>query len=199
MGQFSLLDRVWNKVRSALALRRARAAGAQTGQGVNFVGFALIDIASDASITIGDRTVICSDSRRTALGVRTPVMLRAMEPGAEIRIGKDVGLSGTVICAMKSVTIGDRTMFGADVMVFDTDFHPADHLDRRYAKVDPERDVAPVTIGRNVFIGTRAIICKGVTIGDNAVIGAGSVVARDVPANEIHGGSPAKRIRALSP
>ena len=57
--------------------------------------------------------------------------------------------------------------------------------------------VAPVTIGNNVFIGTNAIILKGVTIGDNAIVGAGSVVTRDIPSNEVWGGNPAKKIMTL--
>jgi len=48
----------------------------------------------------------------------------------------------------------------------------------------------PIKIGRNVFIGTRAIILKGVTIGDRAVIGAGAVVTKDVPADHLAVGNP---------
>ena len=51
---------------------------------------------------------------------------------------------------------------------------------------------APVTIGRNVWIGTRAIILPGVTIGDHSVIGAGAVVSRDVPDRAVVVGSPAR-------
>lgn len=51
-----------------------------------------------------------------------------------------------------------------------------------------------VTIGNNVFIGTRAIILCGVTVGDNVVIGAGSVVTRDLPADGVYAGNPARRI-----
>ena len=56
-------------------------------------------------------------------------------------------------------------------------------------------DVAPIIIGRDVWIGRNVIILKGVTIGDGAVIGAYSVVTKDVPADTIVAGNPAKVIR----
>ncbi len=55
-----------------------------------------------------------------------------------------------------------------------------------------------MTIGRNVWIGMRAIVLKGATIGDGAVIAAGSVVTGDIPGNVLAGGVPARVIRPLS-
>ena len=54
-------------------------------------------------------------------------------------------------------------------------------------------------IGDNAWLGVRAIIGKGVTIGDNSIIGAGAVVTRDVPANTIAAGNPARVVRELAP
>ena len=54
---------------------------------------------------------------------------------------------------------------------------------------------APITIHDNVWIGSSAIILKGVTVGEGAVVAAGSVVTRDVKAFTIVGGNPAKLIR----
>ncbi len=54
---------------------------------------------------------------------------------------------------------------------------------------------APIKIGDNVWIGANSVILKGVTIGNNAIIAAGSIVTKDVPANAIVGGCPAKVIR----
>lgn len=55
----------------------------------------------------------------------------------------------------------------------------------------------PVHIGSNVWIGSGSIILPGVTIGDNAVIGAGSVVTKDIPADMIAVGNPARVIRSI--
>ena len=57
--------------------------------------------------------------------------------------------------------------------------------------------MAPVEIGRNAFIGDRAIILKGVTIGADAVVGAGSVVTADIPAGVVAAGIPARVVREL--
>ena len=57
--------------------------------------------------------------------------------------------------------------------------------------------IAPVNVGSNVFIGTNAIVLKGVSIGSNVIIGAGSVVTRDIPSNVVCAGNPAKVISSL--
>jgi len=56
---------------------------------------------------------------------------------------------------------------------------------------------APIVIGRNVWIGSNAIVLPGVTVGDNAVIAAASVVTKDVPADTVVAGSPARVLRTL--
>ena len=52
-----------------------------------------------------------------------------------------------------------------------------------------------ITVGNDVFLGTNCIISKSIKIGDNAIIGAGSIVTKDIPANEIWAGNPAKFIK----
>jgi acetyltransferase-like isoleucine patch superfamily enzyme len=56
---------------------------------------------------------------------------------------------------------------------------------------------APITIGKNCFIGCRTVVLPGVTIGDNSIIGAGSIVNRDIPSNTVAVGSPCKTICTL--
>ena len=96
-----------------------------------------------------------------------------------------------MICAARSVEIGDECLFGADVQTFDTDFHPIAPENRRFSS-DPNRVAcAPVRIGRNVFVGTRSMILKGVVIGHDAIIGAGSLVISNIPAGATATGRPA--------
>ena len=56
----------------------------------------------------------------------------------------------------------------------------------------------PIHIGKSVWIGSGSVVLPGVTIGDNAIIGAGSVVTKDVPANMIAVGNPARVIRSIT-
>ncbi len=120
---------------------------------------------------------------------RTPVRLEAGH-GAELTVGPGVFINdGVNIFAARRVAIGAHTKIGDGAVVYDTDFHP----------VDPGRGipVEPVTIGRNVWIGARAMVLAGAQVGDHAVIAAGSVVRGTVPARSVVAGSPAKVIRTF--
>jgi acetyltransferase-like isoleucine patch superfamily enzyme len=150
-----------------------------------------------SSVTLGQRVTLISWSRYTALGVCHPVVLRTMTSSASIVIGDDVGISGATICSAMSVTIGSRSMLGADVIVCDTDFHPVLPEGRRHAKTPTPRNDDAVKIGTDVFVGARSIVLKGATIGDGSVIGAGSVVTGDVPARSVAAGVPARVIGSV--
>jgi maltose O-acetyltransferase len=77
-------------------------------------------------------------------------------------------------------------------------FYTATHpLDAETRKSGLE-SAKPITIGNNVWLGGNAIICPGVTIGDNTVVGAGAVVTKNLPANVLAVGNPAKIIKQLS-
>lgn len=111
---------------------------------------------------------------------------------------------GSVVYCVNKVVIGKDTAIAANVTITDNNFHPTNPQDRRYMRHTShdarERSSAcsansPVIIGENVWIGSNARICKGVTIGDNAIIAACSVVTKDVPANSIAAGNPAKIVR----
>jgi acetyltransferase-like isoleucine patch superfamily enzyme len=118
---------------------------------------------------------------------RTSLMVLA--PGALLRIGRGVGISGACICAATSLTIGEDTIIGADALITDTDFHTP--LPGGRWSNDAARASKPVRIGRGCFIGARAIILKGVSIGDGAVVAAGALVTRDVPPDHLAIGNPA--------
>jgi maltose O-acetyltransferase len=82
--------------------------------------------------------------------------------------------------------IGSHSSLASDVMIYNDEHNI--HSD------DYSNSFGPVTIGDYVFIGPRAIILPNVTIGDGAVVAAGAVVTKDVPAFEVWGGVPAKKI-----
>lgn len=90
------------------------------------------------------------------------------------------------------ITIGADCQIGPNVQLL-TPTHPIDPQMRR----DKLEAAEPITIGDNVWLGGGVIVCPGVTIGDNSVIGAGSVVTRDIPANVVAVGSPARVMRTI--
>lgn len=109
-----------------------------------------------------------------------------------ISVGTEVALNDASIDITGNVTVADRVHFGHQVMILTTD-HP--HEEKNGIKRRTTLRCAPVTICKDAYIGSRAIILKGVTIGEGAYIAAGAVVTKDVPAGEVWGGVPARRIK----
>lgn len=168
----------------------ARLKGVQFLGKSEFIGRPLISVARGASMVFGDGVQIYSSTRANPLGLSQPCVLRALGPGARLVLGREVGLSGAVVCAGNAIEIGDNTILGAGAMVLDNDFHlPSGEGNWTY---DTKTGARPVKIGRGVFIGARAVVLKGVTIGDQAIIGACAVVTRDVPAGYVAVGNPAR-------
>jgi acetyltransferase-like isoleucine patch superfamily enzyme len=157
-----------------------------------FLGRPLVSVTKGARIVLGDGVRIASSVRANPLACFQPSALRAMAPGAQLILGRNVGISATALCAGASIEVGEGTIMGAGAMVFDHDFHrPVGDWD--WAP-EYQANARPIKIGRGVFVGARAIILKGVTIGDRAVIGAAAVVTRDVPARHLAVGNPARVI-----
>ncbi len=115
-------------------------------------------------------------------------------------IGNNVQINDAVhIAAVENVEIGDNTLIASRVFISDHDHGCYTFLN---SESNPEvppiaRPLmsAPVKIGCNVWIGENVCILSGVTIGDGAIVGAGSVVTKDIPAQSIAVGNPAKVIR----
>lgn len=95
-----------------------------------------------------------------------------------------------IILDTAPVEFGDYVMVGPRVQII-TPEHSTDHLRRRDVSTVSKR----VLVGDDAWIGAGSIILPGVTIGERAIIAAGSVVNRDVPADSVYGGVPARRIR----
>lgn len=148
-------------------------------------------------LIIGDYFVCNNKLRSNSVGIIQPCFFNIAASGSCIEIGHHVGISGSTINATKSVKIGNYTNIGSGCLITDTDSHPINAEQRRRPDYLKYTKSAPIDIGDDVFIGARTIILKGVTIGDRAVIGAGSLVTKDVPADVLVAGNPAKVIKKL--
>ena len=150
----------------------------------------------NGELIIGHGLILCNKAQKNQIGVNQPCIFNVSTKGSKIVIGDNVGISGSTICATKSVIIGDNTMIGSGCLITDTDSHSLNFLERRKGILS-EDGTKPIVIGKDVFIGARSIILKGVSIGDHAVIGAGSVVTKDVPEDCVVAGNPARIIKKL--
>lgn len=122
--------------------------------------------------------------------LRPPVYV---DYGAHLSVGARCFANfGLVALDVAPITIGDDVQIGPNVQLL-TPTHPLDAEERR-AKWEGAR---PITIGDNVWIGGGAIVLAGVSIGENTVVGAGAVVTRDLPANVVAVGNPARVVREL--
>jgi acetyltransferase-like isoleucine patch superfamily enzyme len=98
-----------------------------------------------------------------------------------------------------AVRIGRHCLLAGGVQVFDLDGHPLDAAARRAGLPTPADDVHPVEIGDDAWIGSGALILKGVKVGERSIVAARSVVTRDVPPDTIVAGNPARVIRTINP
>ena len=111
--------------------------------------------------------------------------------GQNITIGKNVFInSGCCFQDQGGIEIGDNVLIGQQVVLATLNH---DLMPEKRANMSP----APIKIGNDVWIGAHATILAGVTIGNGAVIAAGAVVTKDVPANTVVGGVPAKIIKNI--
>jgi acetyltransferase-like isoleucine patch superfamily enzyme len=140
-------------------------------------------ITNLGEIVIGDKFLFFSNTVTSEM---------VAYPGGRIEIGSGVFINyGASLSAHQLVRLGDGCQLGSYACLMDNDYHRVE--DR--SKPGESR---PIILGRNVWLGVRVIVLKGVTIGENAVIGAGSVVTKDIPANCLAAGLPAKVIRTFA-
>jgi acetyltransferase-like isoleucine patch superfamily enzyme len=118
----------------------------------------------------------------------------------ELTIGEHTYVGHACSFAVSSsVRIGRHCLLAAGVSVADYDGHPVDAARRRAGEPTPADSIRPVVIGDDVWVGANATILKGVHVGDRSVVAASAVVTRDVPADVVVAGNPARVVKHLVP
>lgn len=153
-------------------------------QAFNFGVKTLAFISNDLSES---RLVLEKDS---VLKISSAAMGRGsrfkLAAGAKVQIGRDTYLAdGCFVAIASQLSIGNNCAISWEVQIFDDDGH----------NLGQQNQKAPIRIGNNVWIGSRAVILKGVDIGDHCVVAAGAVVTKSFPSGCLIGGVPAKVIR----
>ena len=109
--------------------------------------------------------------------------------GKTLKIGRSTFTSNIKILAHDDITIGDNCIFGFVCQIFSGDGHPI------YQEESIINKDVPVVIEDNVWVGSRALILKGVRVGKGSIVAAGAVVTKNVPPNCIVAGNPAKVVK----
>ncbi len=139
--------------------------------------------APNASVFFGDGCVLDNDL--------------TVEVGGKLQVGaRTIFGHHCTLAALESLVIGEDCLLAEMVSIRDHD-HCFDRLEipiREQGAVS-----SPVVIGKNVWLGAKVTVLKGVTIGDNAIVGAGAVVTKNIPENAICAGVPARVIRLRTP
>lgn len=116
----------------------------------------------------------------------------------EFEIGDNTSISSfTTVYATFGVKIGKNCLISSNCGI--SSYNHVSNSANRHDDVEKDKEFSkPVVIGDNVWIAMNCCVLPGVIIGDNAIIGAGSVVTKNVPANEIWAGNPAKFMKRIS-
>lgn len=137
-------------------------------------------------ISIGSSVIIGANASITAFSNKNPSI--KIKIGNECIFGPDCHIT-----AINGIFIGDGLRSGKSVLISDNSHGDVRNIEHLHMLPDdrPLVSKGKIVIGKNVWIGEKAVILAGVTIGDGAVIGANSVVTHDVPSYSVAVGAPA--------
>ena len=145
-----------------------------------------IEIGTNVTVRAHCEIIVYPTTRHSSIEGRL-----ILADGAVLATGANIRAAGGTIRVGKASVIGQHCVVVA-----------ANHRAIRgvpYLNTRWDESRVGVTIGDNVWVAANCTLLPGITIGDNSLIAAGSVVTRDVPANEIWGGVPARRIKEVPP
>lgn len=189
------LNRIINKLSSYYNRLHFFLCGIHYGRHLCVHGHCGIEMSKTSYMSIGNN-FYCSCGRHLNPLSRNLQTNICVNKGAELIIGDNVCMSSPVLWAHKRIVIGNNVMFGANIVVMDSDAHSLNYLERRSIVSDMRnKQDAQIVIEDDVFIGVNSIVLKGVTIGARSIIGAGSVVTKSIPQDCIACGNPAKIIK----
>lgn len=124
----------------------------------------------------------------------SPVRLSSFDGQGNIDIGSFCVINpGVRMTSAEHIQIGESCLFAMHCYLSDADWHDT------HARIFAPGKTSKIVLEDNVWIGDSAFIGKGVTLGENSIVGAYSVVTKDVPANTIVGGNPAREIGRVNP
>src|ERR1035437_4479678 len=166
--------------------------GVEYGANLNCSSLPFVRIGDGGIVRMGSDVSICNTLAENPAGVTHRTALIAGS-NARLTIGNGVGMCGAVVFCTAEVTIEDRVLLGAGARVYDSDVHSVAAGDRRKGL---RQASAPVLICEDVWVGTSAVVLKGVTIGARSVVAAMAVVTSDVPPDTLVAGVPARAIRS---
>jgi len=175
------MNRYLNKIQNLLFTRYCQINKVVT-PGQAFVDGTRPDISNRGSFHLGKGVYFRSFRTKTRIDVFK---------GATLTIGDGCYINdGVNICCSTGITIGPNTKIADWVVLYDTDFHP----------VEPSEPVRSecIILGKNVWIGARAMILPGSIIGDHSIIAAGSIVRGHIPPRSIAAGIPARMIKTFT-
>lgn len=164
---------------------------------VTLHGKPIIQKEPGSIIRMGKGVVLVSNSEANTAGINHPVIIATHSKDAEVVLENNVGMSGVSINCVKRCVFKEGVMLGANVNVWDTDFHPIDPQKRVQQKSIMDAHYSPILIEKNVWIGANTTVLKGVTIGENTVVGAMSLVNKNLPPNSVCVGNPARKVKDL--
>lgn len=147
-------------------------------------------INNKGSIIVGSNVQFISEPN----GSIFKVALSTYFPDSELFIGSNSKLQGVVIHCNEKITIGNNCLLAPGVILCDNNSH---RVSVNYEERMKSPASAPIVLEDNVWIGMNSIVLKGIAIGENSIVAAGSVVTKNLPANGLYGGNPAKLIKRL--